>query len=270
MNIKEYIASGILELYVLGLLSEIESYEVARLVEQYPELQKEVVQIEQSVKSYADSISIKPKPGFEELILDKIDTTIQVPGSKIQVSPASSIPVKQNNTLLYVLGALALGALLFAFWNYSRLKKVQDEARRDKLTLEELRKDCADKDLVIQQMTRQLEILLNPANRQVILAGADNALNAVASVYYNTTEQKTYLNVGNLTEAPEDRFYQLWALVEGQPVDMGEIQITASGDTLLIEVPYIPEAGAFAITLEPRDGDPAPNLDEIQVFGNVS
>ena len=53
MNIKEYISSGILELYVLGMLSEEESREVTRLVNKHPALQTEVDKIQQSLQAYA-------------------------------------------------------------------------------------------------------------------------------------------------------------------------------------------------------------------------
>ncbi len=36
-----------------------------------------------------------------------------------------------------------------------------------------------------------------------------------------------------------------------------------------MNIPINGEAQAFAITLEARDGNPAPNLEELYVIGNV-
>ncbi len=59
---------------------------------------------------------------------------------------------------------------------------------------------------------------------------------------------------------------QLWAIVEGKPVDAGMID-ACSG---LCKMKNISNASAFAITLEKRGGSPTPNLEQLQVIGNVT
>ncbi len=54
MNIEAYIASGILELYVAGLLTEEEVKEVQRISEEHPEVGTEIRQIEEALESYAE------------------------------------------------------------------------------------------------------------------------------------------------------------------------------------------------------------------------
>ena len=49
MNIEEYIASRILELYVAGSLSEKENEEVHAAIQKYPELLSEVESIENAI-----------------------------------------------------------------------------------------------------------------------------------------------------------------------------------------------------------------------------
>lgn len=273
MNIKEYISSGILELYVLGLLSPEENQEVNRMIEQYPELQSEVLAIEKTVKAYADNLGIKPRPGVEQDILQKVGNVEQVPAANRPSASNSetSSPTKTAGFrgLNYLLAALFAGALVSTIYFYNQVNNTNTQLEQTQQSLAELQQDCDEKDTNIQQLSDQLDLLLNPANRRINLNGTDNAPQALASVFYNTAEQKTYLDVGNLAAPPEDRFYQLWALVDGNPVDMGEFEVITDGDSLIIEVPYIVDAGAFAITLEPRDGDPAPNLDELQVIGTV-
>ncbi len=271
MNIKEYISSGILELYVLGLLSPEENQEVNRMIEQYPELHSEVLAIEKTVKAYADNIGIKPKPGVEQDILQKVDSVEQIPPANLSPVSRTSTQTKSRGIggLAYLLAALFAGALVSTIYLYNQVNNTKNQLEQTQQDLATLQQSCDEKDANIQQLSAQIDLLLNPANRRINLKGTDNAPQALASVFYNTEEQKTYLDVGNLAAPPEDRFYQLWALVNGNPVDMGEFEVITDGDSLIIEVPYIVDAGAFAITLEPRDGDPAPNLDELQVIGTV-
>ena len=96
--------------------------------------------------------------------------------------------------------------------------------------------------------------------------GADDA---IAAVVYNTEAQNSYLDVINLAEPTSDQQYQLWAIVDGTPVDMGVFDIAINTDSGLIEVPYIEDAQAFAITLEPRGGSVVPTLEQMVVLGNV-
>ena len=53
LNIKEYIESGVLELYVMGKLSEAEKREVEQNMAQYPEVKAEVERIEAAMEDYA-------------------------------------------------------------------------------------------------------------------------------------------------------------------------------------------------------------------------
>ena len=53
MDFKAYIDSGVLELYVSGLLSETEAQQVEEYAAHYPEVQQEIDAIRSSVNNYA-------------------------------------------------------------------------------------------------------------------------------------------------------------------------------------------------------------------------
>ena len=56
-EIEEYISSGILELYVYGALSETESREVTDMLREYPEVEKEVEEIEDALQKLAVGVA---------------------------------------------------------------------------------------------------------------------------------------------------------------------------------------------------------------------
>ena len=60
MDVEKYIASGILELYVAGTLSEKENLEIANYAKEYPEIKKEIEEIEASILE----LSRKASPGY--------------------------------------------------------------------------------------------------------------------------------------------------------------------------------------------------------------
>ena len=57
MEVRAYIESGILELYVFGTLSESENAEVAQMAEKHLEIQEEILSIEKAVISLSYSMA---------------------------------------------------------------------------------------------------------------------------------------------------------------------------------------------------------------------
>ena len=53
MDLKEYISSGILELFAAGALTESEVREVEAMAEKYPEVKAELEQIQNALNSYS-------------------------------------------------------------------------------------------------------------------------------------------------------------------------------------------------------------------------
>ncbi len=257
MDIKKYIASGILELYVLGLVSEAERKEIYQYIVQYPEIRQELESIEKALEVYAEGSKLKAPEGLEQSILKEIENTPRLI-SDDQISKRS------NSWLPYLLGALLLGALILLWFLNSEYDKTQSSLLQQQNVYQQLEEDCNDKDEELEQLNDQIEILINAHNRRIDMNGE----NALASVFYNTDTKKSYLNIGTLSAAPAGKNYELWALVAGQPVSMGVFAINPNSDAVLIEVPFVEHADAFAVTLELPDGNPAPNLDELVVISS--
>jgi mannose-6-phosphate isomerase-like protein (cupin superfamily) len=69
----EYIASGVLEMYVLGLTTTEESQEVERMAAEFPEVKEEINEIRMSVDTYSDAKFSAPHPAVKTLLLATID-----------------------------------------------------------------------------------------------------------------------------------------------------------------------------------------------------
>lgn len=73
MDIKSYIDSGILELYVLGQISDEEIKEVELLAEKHLEIKQEIQKIEETLEHLAFDNKIEPHPSLKPLIIATID-----------------------------------------------------------------------------------------------------------------------------------------------------------------------------------------------------
>ncbi len=88
----------------------------------------------------------------------------------------------------------------------------------------------------------------------------------VATVFWNPKTQQVYLMPNSLPTPAAGKQYQLWALVDGKPVDAG---VLSQGCVGACKMKQISKAQTFAITLEQAGGSPTPNLKALYVIGNV-
>src|SRR5436190_24381926 len=89
MNIKDFISSGILELYVIGDISEKESQEVERMAAANPEVRKEIEEISKSLEKYAKVNAVSPDPIVKPFLMAIIDYMERMEnGEAFSVAPA--------------------------------------------------------------------------------------------------------------------------------------------------------------------------------------
>ena len=264
MNPQEFIASGILEKYILGLASAEEQREVDRFVQEYPEVRTEMEAIERAMENYLNLHKVKTPDGVEEEVLKRIATDPGVVSTKMDQNMTRSF-----NWAAVLLGGLFLAAVAGLVWLNQSNNELQASLDQLNAQMQTLQSDCDSVRTVNQDFLQKIQILQNIDNQPTYMRGTPKAPQAIAVVYWNQQTQKSYLNPVNLSPPPPGQQYQLWAIVDGNPVDMGVFDLVVGG-LQLQEVPFISNPQAFAITLEPEGGNPSPTLEEMVVIGNVS
>ena len=73
-DIKAYIESGILELYVLGDVSPDEKLQVEEMASKHPAVKAELDEIERSMELYAAENAIEPAEHLRDRILNSLVT----------------------------------------------------------------------------------------------------------------------------------------------------------------------------------------------------
>ncbi|MFK8008257.1 MAG: anti-sigma factor [Saprospiraceae bacterium] len=266
MDIKKYIASGILEHYVLGLASEEERKEVEMYASAYPEIKAELEAVEVAMEQYAELQGIDTPPGINAKINSQIDTLQKGKPKNPGTNDASTFG---GWGMILLLGGMLLATGWWAFSNSQKAAEQEETISTLTTEFETLQTDCDQTSKENEALKDKIKILQNPDNQVIKLGEAqDKYTNVLASVFYNKATQKSYLRPNALPDIPSDRVLQLWAIVDGTPTDMGLVEVTADSDDL-IEIPFIENAAAFAITVE-TGRNAAPNLEELVVIGNVA
>lgn len=262
MNVQEYISSGILEAYSLGEVTAAERASVEKAVATYPEVREELRKIEETLEKVTFASAITPPAHLKEKILSKVPAS----GSEAKV-----VALAPERSFWKYAAAASIAVALFS----SYLAFYYNQLWRASTTeLAQIKSDNArmaeDYNVVNQKLDKiqtDLAVIENVSFTKVIMKGTANDQNALASVYWNPATQEVYLSVQKLKEISRDNQFQLWAIVNGKPVDAGVFDLnTVAG---LIKMKNINGAAAFAVTVEPRGGKDAPTLETMQVVGSV-
>lgn len=260
MNIKEYISSGILEAYVLDELSLAERKEVEQNLVKYAELREELRLVESTLESLAQSASIAPPKELRENILSLVADTKET--KVVQLAGVSSA---------WRLAAAA--AVIFGLIVSYLAVDYRDRWIRSTVALNELidqnQQIAQNYNSVNQKLDKiqhDFSIIENAAFTKVIMNGTAQAPSAVASIYWNAATREAYMSIQNLQQISKENQFQLWALVDGKPVDMGVFDADFDG---LLKMKSIANAQGFAVTIEPKGGKPAPTMETMQVLGMV-
>lgn len=253
MNIKEYISSGILESYALGELTETERLDVERNLAQHPELRKELALIEETMEVFFMNAGKQPRANVKEKVM------AQAKAGKV---------VEMTSMWRYVAAAsivIALTSSVLAYNFYNNWKTTETSLLELRALNEQVARDYNQVNQRLGDIETQMQIINNPAFQRIVMKGTANAPEALASVYWNKTSQEVFLSVQNLKALAKDQQYQLWAIVDGKPVDMGVFDTS----TALLKMKTTGKAAAFAVTIEPRGGKSSPSLETMQVLGNT-
>ncbi|MEK6476660.1 anti-sigma factor [Catalinimonas sp. 4WD22] len=249
MNIEDYISSGILEQYVLGELSSEEEEEVLRYAKRYPEVQREIFQIEESVEHLARSVAIKPP----RHVLDQIQE--KVSAQETEAPPAKKS--KKINTLRYgvaatftlKLVAMAIAAHFWINWQNSENRLEQLQSRYDQLEQK------------TQQLSQAFAIVSNPDFQSFVLKSDEAALEAQPIVYWNENTGELYLNTAQLPASDAAHQYQLWAIAEGNAQSLGVFDVSPGSFPQMIAMPAVENVNSFLLTLEKEGGSSQPSSE---------
>lgn len=278
MNIKEFIeTSGVLEEYVMGTLSEQEQQGVECMAQTYPEIQTELQKLQESLEKYVflhertppamlkdklfAQMTFADETIEEESVNDYFDsvTTVSEPESnETFTAPQGKQVFPTWGVLSAAASVLLLAATAWLFTQNSSLKE-SNNALAEKVEAVE-GSNLKNSNL--------LAAYTNPENKIITLNGLEKAKDSKVTVFWNQENNQVALRVDNLPQPASDEQYQLWTIVDGNPVDMGVIDNDFQ-EKLLAMKAVKGSPVAFAITLEKAGGSPTPTLEEMYVMGEV-
>ena len=271
-DLKAYIESGILELYVLGDVTPEEKLQVEEMALKHPAVKAELDEIERSIELYAKNNAVEPPEHLRGRVLNSIltnfaddrsfDENASRPVAEIADLPKRAI---SNNFYKYAFAAclaLLLASAIALVSLYNRLQQSNNQ-------LASLQLDKQHFANQVNLMDEQLQVFRDPSFKLMKLKGTAHAPKAEMTVAWSPVKHKVMIDMGSMKMPANDSAhqYQLWAIVGKTPVDLGVFDMKTDS-AIMKEMKSVASATAFAVTLEPRGGSAKPTMDEMMVIGS--
>jgi anti-sigma-K factor RskA len=269
-DLKAYIESGILELYVLGDVTPAEKFQVEEMASKHPAIKAELDEIGRSMELYAEQNAIEPSEQLRSRILGSLltnfgdDNNFPTQTHTERENVVVMQPDKETNFYKYAFAAclaLLLASAVALYNLYSRLNDTNTQLNAMQVQNQHFSTTVSTKD-------NELNLLRDTSYKLIHLKGTAKSPESVMTVAFSPSKQKVVIDMESLKLPANDQThqYQLWALVGGKPVDLGVFDSTADSSGFK-NMKAIASADAFAVTLEPRGGSTSPTLSEMMVLG---
>lgn len=273
MNTSEYISSGILESYALGLCNATEAADVERMCALHPEIKAELEDIQSSLGGYAQAHAVNPPESVKASIFNKINELEKAennikPKEETKIIPLTPSSSNQNTYKYFaaasvaLLGLSVIGNIVF----YGKWKQANEQIIALNSEKNVLADGLKTNTVRLNNMQQSMAVMSNPDISRVMMKGVEKSPESLAVIYWNKQSKEVYVEVKKLPKLEDGKQYQLWAIVDGKPVDAGMLPLNES-DSTMIKMKDFESAQAFAITIEKAGGSPSPTLEQMVVMG---
>jgi len=263
MDVQAYIASGILELYIAGLLSEEENLEVHGYALEHPEIMQEIEQIEAAILTLGKTVSPGLPHNFE-VIRDMIG--IQKETKVVELGK------KDINWSWYVGWAASVLLTAGLIWMYTQNQDLKTQIQVAETEKQSLEEQINDANASLEKSQELLSTIRDKNITVVPLGGQNVSPTSYAKAYWNKQEQKVFIDAKGLPDPPDGFVYQVWSLKLNPltPTSMGLLEDFELDENKIFALNNPNESEAFGITLEPAGGSESPTLEQLYTLGAVS
>ena len=253
-KITTFLNSGLLEKYLLGDTTFVETEMVESYISKYPEVQNFYNTLQYNLEIVAKSDAVEAPSSILNSILEELDDA-----PIVQLDTTT----KKYQSWYKFSVAASIAALMFAGTSYLFYQQNQRLNEENQVVVDEifdLRSDIQANNKKLDNVMNQFMELNDPDTYKYIMQGNNLAKNLKTVAYINPKEKTSMIDVVSLPKLPEEQCYQIWAELQGKMVSLG---ILTEDDRQLRVIPYTENALALNITIEPKGGNTRASLDNM-------
>ncbi|MAO64379.1 MAG: hypothetical protein CL666_05220 [Balneola sp.] len=247
--------------YVLNALSTEEEREFELMLKNASDEQLELFDDLQATAAEIATLSLDDTPTAE--LKDRILTAV---GHQTEPARIYQLTWYRFAAAASVIFILISAGLFFYSQNLSQEVEQQSEViAEQQSTIQRLESEVERKEELLTILeAREVDL--------VMMAGMeDMSPNGYGKVVWDKEGGRALLQIANLPTVPSDKDYQLWLIVNGQPISAGVFAVDDPQKDNFFKIEQLQSSaneGAFAITMEPKGGVPQPTGD-MYLMGNM-
>jgi len=268
MDKEQFLASGLLEQYALGLTSPEETRLVEHFIENYPDIRLKMNSLQDAIEQYVSQYAVPPPRQLKERILSEIedeeedfdleleeDNPVANPVNEAYPAKPPRAKISKNAYIGFIsVIFIALILIVVLLWQQRRLRTDYNALSGELNNYRLQNKTLQDKQTLSQKI---FDFIENGDTYVIHLRGTGVAADAHAVIYWNPITQKSYAKLVKMPALPSGKQFQLWAEVDGKMVSAGVLD-NARKDLQAID--YVANAHSLNITIEPLGGSKEPSV----------
>lgn len=255
-NLKHIRESGLLELYALGDLSPSDKSKVEDALKRYPELRKDLQEIETALYTYAEANAIEAPKSVLDNVLAEINSQ-----KTYHQSVNSSTGFNMLNKLL---GLTLIACLAFLAFKFIENKNLGEEHSHELALIKE---KCNQDQQILKDQLTIYRALDDQNNKRIPIQATDKYPQTQIVFNTNQSTKKNILQLRSLPQINANQSFQLWSLKgDNKPIPLNVFNDVDQP----LEVDFVEGTDAYAITIEPKGGQNTPTLDNLIGIFNVA
>lgn len=252
-KLQLFLESNLLDRYIIGATSSTENTEVEYFINNYEQAKSAYIEGQKNLEILANAQAVEPSKNILSTILTEINTE-KTSSFNVEKGTVIQMPTQTRKASWFSIAA-SVAALLFAtvatslYFNNQALK-YENQVVVDEIF--DLRSDINKTNSQLNELMLQFQKLNNPDAQKYVLRGNERAKKLETVAYINPVEKTSMLDIISLPTLPEDQCYQIWAEMTDRMVSLG---ILDPRDAKLKPLPYLKDALAISISIEPKGGN---------------
>lgn len=242
-TVHNFLKSGLLDKYIIGATTDLESKQVEDHITKYPEIEEEFNLLQEQLELAARSNAVKPPEKILTSILRELDD-----------KPVINLHAPKKRSKSWYSAAASIVALVFAgssYMLYNQNQKLVDENNTIAEEIFDLRSDINENNSKLDIVIRQFNRLNNPETEKYVLRGNERAKDLKTVAYINPIDKSSLIDVVSLPKLSDEQTYQMWANLQDRKINLGTLD---ASNGKLKSVPYIEDALSLSITIEQKNG----------------
>jgi anti-sigma-K factor RskA len=256
LNIENYISSGIIEQYVLGMCNAEEQLEVEQVRKSNIAINDAIIAFEKSVEYNFMATPLQTSAPTDEKILLKLK---ELQATTKNTALPKTVIVGSFSYKKYM-AAASIGLLIASVgYNVYQYNKNNEQ----EINIANIVKNNS-----ATLPIGDYKILTDPSITPVAMYGVPAHSICKCTLYWDKNTGKAYVMVHHLMPTGDGNAYQLWATVEGKKVSLGVINDKVRDR--FVEVTNVPfDANGFMVSLEKNGNAAQPTPGNEWLVGKI-